>query len=71
MSPEGVPARTLSPEAEELLLKHPFPGNVRELKNALAQARALSARPELRAEDLHLLTAQAQRGIAERATGHG
>ena len=58
LAPAGLPARTLSPEAQELLLRHPFPGNVRELKHALAQACALSSHPELRPEDFHLLMAR-------------
>ena len=64
IAPSGVPARTLSPEAQGLLLKHPFPGNVRELKHALAQACALSAHTELRSEDFHLLNARAEPGPA-------
>ncbi len=64
IAPAGLPARTLSPEARELLLAHPFPGNVRELKHALAQACALSARPELRPEDFHLLMVRPGSGPA-------
>jgi DNA-binding NtrC family response regulator len=33
---------TLSLQALELLVAHPFPGNVRELENALKRAVALS-----------------------------
>jgi DNA-binding NtrC family response regulator len=33
---------TLSPQALELLVAHPFPGNIRELENALKRAVALS-----------------------------
>ncbi|MFI5182216.1 MAG: sigma-54-dependent transcriptional regulator [Thermoanaerobaculia bacterium] len=64
MAPAGVPARTISPEAQELLVRHPFPGNVRELKHALAQACALSTRPELCPEDFHLLIARPEPGPA-------
>ncbi|MEN9419721.1 MAG: hypothetical protein RI988_3342 [Pseudomonadota bacterium] len=34
----GLPARSLSPEALELLARQPWPGNIRELRNALEQA---------------------------------
>jgi transcriptional regulator with GAF, ATPase, and Fis domain len=41
LAPETGPKR-LSPEAQALLLGYPFPGNVRELKNALHRAALLS-----------------------------
>ncbi|MBX3468939.1 MAG: sigma-54-dependent Fis family transcriptional regulator [Planctomycetes bacterium] len=37
----GEPRRRLSPEALEVLLRHPFPGNVRELRNVLERACVL------------------------------
>src|SRR5664279_2985585 len=39
--------RRLSAEAKDLILHDPFPGNIRELKHAIEQACALSAREEL------------------------
>ena len=38
----GVPADGVSPEATEALLKHPLPGNVRELENILQRALILA-----------------------------
>jgi two-component system response regulator PilR (NtrC family) len=37
----GVPARTLAPEALERLRTHPWPGNARELENALERVLVL------------------------------
>jgi two-component system nitrogen regulation response regulator NtrX len=51
--------RRLSAEAKDLILHDPFPGNIRELKHAIEQACALSAREELVAEDFPLLLARA------------
>ena len=34
----GLPARSLAPDAIELLSRHAWPGNIRELRNALEQA---------------------------------
>ena len=39
---KGAPRRVLSPEAMELLLKSPWPGNVRQLFNVIEQTVALS-----------------------------
>lgn len=45
------PPVTLSPEAETLIRSHPFPGNVRELRN-LAERLVILAGNPVRAEDL-------------------
>jgi DNA-binding NtrC family response regulator/tetratricopeptide (TPR) repeat protein len=37
----GEPRRRLSPEALDVLMRHPFPGNVRELRNVLDRACVL------------------------------
>ncbi|MEZ4417450.1 MAG: sigma-54 dependent transcriptional regulator [Gemmatimonadota bacterium] len=47
-----IPVTGVEPEAMEVLLKHTWPGNIRELENLLEQAMVLSDRPTLRAEDL-------------------
>mgnify|MGYP001293364321 CR=1 FL=1 len=43
---------TLEPDAQELLLAYPWPGNIRELKNVAEQASVLSVKRPLPAEDL-------------------
>ena len=45
---------TLTPEAEEVLCKYTFPGNVRELENILERAVALSDEASITATDLNL-----------------
>jgi len=48
----GVTPRRLTREAHDLLLAHPFPGNVRELQNLLYRATVLAADDSIRAADL-------------------
>ncbi|MCZ6677258.1 MAG: sigma-54 dependent transcriptional regulator [Candidatus Poribacteria bacterium] len=48
-------APSLSPEAMEVLMNYPFPGNIRELKNIIEGALILSGRREIRPEHLHLI----------------
>lgn len=50
-----LPSKRLSAEAEAKLLAMPFPGNVRELRNILERAVALSDAPRIMAHDLMLL----------------
>ena len=52
----------LARPALELLLRHDFPGNVRELENLLEAAVALAAGPRIEVEDLRLAMGSAQRG---------
>ena len=51
----GLPHKTLSPDAFDLLARHPWPGNIRELRNALEQATLMT-------DDL-LLTAGHFKGV--------
>lgn len=44
----------LSPEASQMLARHSFPGNVRELENVLERALALCDGSTITAEDLLL-----------------
>jgi two-component system response regulator PilR (NtrC family) len=64
------PVPSLAPEALQLLLRHPFPGNVRELENLLHRALALSSGSAITRADLGLVASEgdvAQGGRA--ATG--
>jgi DNA-binding NtrC family response regulator len=51
----GRAAPALTPEALAVLEAHPFPGNVRELKNAIERALILSGGGPIRREHLQLL----------------
>ncbi|HZI94080.1 MAG TPA: sigma-54 dependent transcriptional regulator [Patescibacteria group bacterium] len=51
LTPAGQARKRLSPDALSLLMRHPFPGNVRELKNAIEQALIFSNGSELTCED--------------------
>jgi DNA-binding NtrC family response regulator len=55
----GVPVPTLSGEVQRQLRAHPWPGNVRQLKNAVERALLLSPPGELRVEEL-LIPAEGQ-----------
>lgn len=48
----GLPPKRLSPEALDLLVRYDWPGNVRQLENALARAAAVTAGETLPAEAL-------------------
>uniref|UniRef100_A0A832I5G6 Sigma-54-dependent Fis family transcriptional regulator n=1 Tax=Eiseniibacteriota bacterium TaxID=2212470 RepID=A0A832I5G6_UNCEI len=48
----GLPLRRPTREAMDALVKHDFPGNVRELENALEQALVLAAGDEITLDDL-------------------
>ncbi|WP_018952912.1 sigma-54-dependent transcriptional regulator [Thioalkalivibrio sulfidiphilus] len=49
---QGEPRKQLSASAEQALLRHPWPGNIRELKHAIERACILSPGPLLQAEAL-------------------
>ena len=48
---------TFSPDAEEAMRRHPWPGNLRELRNAVERAVILGGRPVIEPADLGLATA--------------
>jgi DNA-binding NtrC family response regulator len=53
----GAPPKRLSRAALALLLRHGFPGNVRELENLLSSAAVFAPGEEIRPEDLQPLAA--------------
>ncbi|WP_446809721.1 sigma-54 interaction domain-containing protein [Methylomonas sp. 2BW1-5-20] len=52
----GCPDKTFSAEAETLMFSHYWPGNIRELENAVHHAVLVSATQEVAAEDFKLST---------------
>jgi two-component system response regulator AtoC len=48
----GIDMDQVSPEAMEVLMQYPWPGNIRELENVLEQAMVLSGGPQIEVEDL-------------------
>jgi Nif-specific regulatory protein len=46
------PAKVFHPDAVELLLSHGWPGNIRELENAIEHAVVLARTPEVQVTDL-------------------
>ncbi|HVU00953.1 MAG TPA: sigma-54 dependent transcriptional regulator [Polyangiaceae bacterium] len=59
----GRPAPALSAEALKKLAAHPFPGNVRELRNVVEQAAVLAAGTEIEASDLRLMPLPVDLGV--------
>jgi len=49
---DGVPRKTLSLGAMHVLLSYAFPGNVRELRNAMVRAVVVAEGPTIEAQDL-------------------
>jgi two-component system response regulator AtoC len=56
----GIPARKLSPETAEILERYSWPGNIRELENAVGRAVALSEGEEITPPDLCIALADAE-----------
>jgi DNA-binding NtrC family response regulator len=59
----------VTPEAMALLERHPWPGNIRELENAIQRAMVLTAGPLIGVEALNELRTQA--APASRSNGNG
>jgi DNA-binding NtrC family response regulator len=66
----GWDSASIAPEALECLEVHQWPGNIRELRNVIERAVALSAGPEVRVDDLpDSLRAQVGWDSAEEPSG--
>lgn len=63
----GYPASDLSREAADVLLAHPWPGNIRELENAIHHALLVCHDNLIRPADLHLSSLVSQAIPAARA----
>lgn len=48
------PAKSISPEAMESLMRHSWPGNIRELENAIERASIIATEPTIQPHDLPL-----------------
>ena len=62
---KGMPAKKFSGEAMEILQKHTWPGNIRELANTVAQAVLLSRGQLIEPEDLPARIRPPQKDAAE------
>jgi DNA-binding NtrC family response regulator len=60
----GEAARTISPEAMEKLLKHSWPGNIRELENAIEHACVTARGASIEAENLPLEVSSPRAGVS-------
>ncbi len=60
---------SLAEDARDLLLRHAFPGNVRELENVLERAVTLCSGGEITADDLHLRQPKAEGGEPKNSNG--
>ncbi|HVP39067.1 MAG TPA: sigma 54-interacting transcriptional regulator [Candidatus Saccharimonadales bacterium] len=63
----GKDLREFSPEAQAVLLRYDYPGNVRELENAVQRAVTLAESPRVEAADLPPWMLQTGRLLAEHA----
>ena len=60
----GRPGATLNDEAMACLMGYPWPGNIRELRNEIARAVALSDGDEIQAQTFSLRVLHGQAGLA-------
>ncbi|MGZ8975711.1 sigma-54 interaction domain-containing protein [Methylomagnum sp.] len=64
----GYAEASLSPEAERVLLNYDWPGNIRELENAIHRALLVCPGSRLRADDLKLSGVRAQAPVPQIST---
>jgi len=62
------PAACLAPDAEEALLAHDWPGNVRQLQNVLQRATIMCSGQQIRARDLQLNARTTATGVTDAPT---
>lgn len=55
---------TLMADALEMMIRHSWPGNIRELENTLRRAIALSGRDQIHYEDIIFISARTQERVA-------
>ncbi len=65
----GLPARIIGKRAEQVMLSHPWPGNIRELENRIHKAVILGGTETLKPEDLDLLLDSTLPGAAAIQSG--
>lgn len=58
-----LPKLKISPEAQNKLLKHPFPGNVRELKSVIDLAAVLAEDGEIQADNINFNSAAGEESM--------
>jgi DNA-binding NtrC family response regulator len=63
----GEPPKGISSEAMEKLLRHPWPGNIRELENAIERACVTAGGPKIEPNDLPLEVLKERPAAAARA----
>jgi DNA-binding NtrC family response regulator len=61
----GLPPRRLAKEAQGLLLSHPWPGNIRELGNAMERVVAFADHEILQPEDFSFLPVESARLVGQ------
>ncbi|MEG3617353.1 nitrogen regulation protein NR(I) [Magnetovibrio sp. PR-2] len=66
---EGLPWKTVSPEAMDRLKRHSWPGNVRELENMVKRLAALSVEEEISLETIEVELAEAPPSVPESDSG--
>jgi DNA-binding NtrC family response regulator len=64
----GVEPKRVTPEAMTRIIQYAWPGNIRELQNAIERAFALSSEPEITLKDLPPAALRGEEEAAESGT---